>query len=612
MFVTLFIRFTVVLLMAAFTMRCEAVTRLIPFQGHLTKPVTSGTSVIYNVVPDGSYTIHVNLYPAPAGGTPAWGTETHPNVPVVNGLVNIMLGNITPFPSTPGFFSKPLYVGVTIDDNNPLTPAEPELVPRQVLLPGLYAHEAGNASLLNGQPASFYNSPPVAILNASPLRLSAFSQASTVTLDLGASYDPEGLPLEFGFDPMGNKAGQPVFGTTAILQFTYPSTPLQSYQAEGWVRDAAGLVNRATVLIEFTNSVTADSITVDSTGSVGMNSSLAVVNGNPAMSYYDSTNHSIKFVRASDAIGSAWGAPVTVVTSVNSITMSLAYINEKPAIAYPDANSNSLRYVRASDTNGTSWPASITVETNPPGIGREPSMTTINGNPAISYNDPVNGQLKFCRAMNANGTSWGPNQILDTGTVGRYSSLGNINGPPAVAYFDGSVNRLKYIRAIDSDGAEPVWSKPSATAINANGGGGAFASLIIANNVTLNGASGPVIAYRSSSGALMYVRASTPDGTGTWQAPIVVDPILDANLDSGNVMLSMKLTQNRPAIAYYDSINGDLKFVRSLDDAGTVWSAPLTLDSTGDVGQWPSLADIEGQPAISYFDATNGDLKYVR
>jgi hypothetical protein len=43
-----------------------------------------------------------------------------------------------------------------------------------------------------------------------------------------------------------------------------------------------------------------------------------------------------------------------------------------------------------------------------------------------------------------------------------------------------------------------------------------------------------------------------------------------------------------------------------------VWNAPVTVDSSGTVGQYNSLAEVNGSPAISYYDATNGDLKFVR
>ena len=53
-------------------------------------------------------------------------------------------------------------------------------------------------------------------------------------------------------------------------------------------------------------------VTVDSTGRVGLYTSLSIVAGNPAISYFDSTNYDLKYVRASDASGTSWGTPVTV------------------------------------------------------------------------------------------------------------------------------------------------------------------------------------------------------------------------------------------------------------------------------------------------------------
>jgi hypothetical protein len=55
-----------------------------------------------------------------------------------------------------------------------------------------------------------------------------------------------------------------------------------------------------------------------------------------------------------------------------------------------------------------------------------------------------------------------------------------------------------------------------------------------------------------------------------------------------------------------------LKYVRATDASGSAWSSPLTLDSTGEVGWFTSLAVVNGYPAIGYYDFNNYDLKYVR
>lgn len=68
-----------------------------------------------------------------------------------------------------------------------------------------------------------------------------------------------------------------------------------------------------------------------------------------------------------------------------------------------------------------------------------------------------------------------------------------------------------------------------------------------------------------------------------------------------------------PRIAYYNVTDMDLKYA-SCDTACTTasnWTV-ITLDSTGNVGQYPSLKiDSSGNPRISYYDATNGSLKYT-
>lgn len=122
--------------------------RIIPFQGHLTRPV-AGSPGVYEAVSDGLYRILFTLYTAPAGGeSRVWGPEAHDAVSVRGGLVNVLLGSVTPLPSdaeTPGFYARSLYVGITIDADRNAATTDLELVPRQVFLPIPYALEAGRA-----------------------------------------------------------------------------------------------------------------------------------------------------------------------------------------------------------------------------------------------------------------------------------------------------------------------------------------------------------------------------------------------------------------------------------------------------------------------------------
>jgi len=65
----------------------------------------------------------------------------------------------------------------------------------------------------------------------------------------------------------------------------------------------------------------------------------------------------------------------------------------------------------------------------------------------------------------------------------------------------------------------------------------------------------------------------------------------------------------RPAISYYDWAKGDLKFVHF---DGTAWGTPQTVDANGWVGYDTALAfDGQGRPAIAYYSGLNTCLKFV-
>ena len=385
-------------------------------------------------------------------------------------------------------------------------------------------------------------------------------------------------------------------------------------------------------------------VTLDSTGDVGQFTSMAMVNGNPAISYYDNTNKDLKYVRASDASGTGWATPVTLDSTgdVGQYT-SLAFVHGSPAISYHDFTNKSLKYVRASNASGTSWGTPLTLDSsasvgqyasmavlssgNPAisyydntnrdlkwvtipftdiittldstgDVGQYTSQVVVNGNPAISYYDVTNKDLKYVRASNVTGTSWAtPVTVAGTGIdVGQYTSLAVVNGNPAISYYDATNHDLKYVRASDAGGT--TWGTP--VTVDSPGDVGQYTSLVVVNG-------NPAISYYDFTNKdLKYVRASDVSGT-SWGTPVTLDSTGDVGQD-----LSLAVVNGNPAISYYDATNHDLKYVRASDATGTSWGTPLTLDSTGDVGQYTSLVVVNGNPAISYYDVTNKNLKYIR
>jgi hypothetical protein len=341
---------------------------------------------------------------------------------------------------------------------------------------------------------------------------------------------------------------------------------------------------------------------LDRDGAVGLSGSLSIVNGRPAISYCDGTNDNLKYVRANDASGTTWGAPVIVASIGNGGHTSLATVNGMPAIAYYDGTDNHLKYVRALDVDGTSWGAPVTLD-NTADVGGYATLLIVNGNPAVGYRDFTNSDLKYVRAVDLNGTAWGVPVTVDgvSTSVGSYASMAIVNGNPALSYYDSAIAKqdLKYVRATDADGAG--WGTPVTVA--SSGNVGQYTSLAVVNG-------NPAISYHDAGSIdLKFVRASDVSGTA-WAAPVTVDSTGDVG-----TYTSLKIVDGYPAISYHDATNGNLKFARASNVGGTAWPAPATVDAgtqSGDVGTFSSQAIVNGHPAIAYYDDSNNDLKYVR
>lgn len=334
--------------------------------------------------------------------------------------------------------------------------------------------------------------------------------------------------------------------------------------------------------------------------SAGKFASMQMVNGYPAVScqadiYPFHTNFTLKYIRATDVSGGAWGLPITI-TSWRDIgwQTSLQMVNGNPALAIYDTK-GFVQYIRASNTAGTIWGFPITVDTA--FNGSAISMQIINGNPAISYTGRT-GQLKYVRATNALGTAWGTPVLLDPAvSYGFYPSLLTVNGNPAIAYYDGTNKDLKFIRAADATGT--TWNP--AINLDFTGDVGSFSFMRIVNG-------NPAIVYYDGTSTnldLKYVRANDASGT-SWSAGFTVD----AGGDVGKYA-SLQIVNNNPAISYYDQTNGDLKYIRAADVLGTSWNSSLTVDATGTTGHYTSLQIINTMPAIAYYDSSGGNLKYI-
>ena len=343
----------------------------------------------------------------------------------------------------------------------------------------------------------------------------------------------------------------------------------------------------------------------DGGDNVGQYSSLVVANGNPAIAYFNQTQSKLQYVRALDGSGTTWGTPVTVDNTVGSgLDISMAIVNGRPAISYRTTDTGGhLKYVRAADADGASWGTPVTVADG--STLSYTSLAVVSGNPAISYYSPagIDGYLKYVRATDIDGTTWGLPVTVDGAggeNVGQHTSLKMVNGSPAISYYDFGNGNLKYVRAADSTGA--AWNTPQ-TLVDSTDYVGEYTSLEVVNG-------NPAIGYNNiTQGSLNYIRAADADGN-TWNAEQVLD---DPVAQSVGKHCSLAVINGNPAISYYDQSNSALKYIRANDANGNNWGTPETVDNGGWVGTDISLILVNGSPAVSYYEGfTEGNLRYAR
>jgi hypothetical protein len=339
-------------------------------------------------------------------------------------------------------------------------------------------------------------------------------------------------------------------------------------------------------------------------GATGLQSSMAMIGGKPAVAYWRwhpwPTNQELWFVAASDSSGSAWDEPVLVDDNYAHIGLypSLAEVDGRPAISYWNQTNGTLMYSRADNAAGSAWPASPAQFSYdaPNVVGLYTSLAVVNGNPAISYYDQTNGNLKYVRASDASGSTWTntPRVVAFTNDVGRFTSLKVVNGYPAISYYSATGGDLLFCQATHADGN--TWGTP--VTVDSTGDVGLNTSLAIVDG-------NPAIGYwDQTNSALKYVRAGNANGS-SWPSAST----LSSDAAEG---ASLAVVNGVPALCYESASTNDLYYVAAGNASGSSWSTPQLLDNTGITGYSACLCEIGGSaPGISYVDLAGYNLRYI-
>lgn len=226
------------------------------------------------------------------------------------------------------------------------------------------------------------------------------------------------------------------------------------------------------------------------------------------------------------------------------------------------------------------------------------AVSPADGKTYVSYFNATTKALYV--VSTADGASFsGPHRIdapTSRESVGQYSSLAvDAAGNLHISYYHGTAG-LKYATASDSAGA---WST---TVIDPGSPEGTHSALALDAQGKVH-----ISYYDTGNTALKYAT----NAGGSWKSELV-----DSGLtgDSPGQFTSIGIAADGTVhISYYDlrtaTSNGNLKYI-----AGTFghWAQPLTLDSTGDVGKYSSLALSGGKVYIAYDHLYPDGRRFVR
>ena len=193
----------------------------------------------------------------------------------------------------------------------------------------------------------------------------------------------------------------------------------------------------------------------DALHSVGEYTSLVLDrSGNPVVSYYDHTNRDLKVLHCGDVTcssGNVVAAPDTAGNADSDTSLVLDGAGN-PVVSYSDVANDDLKVLHCEDPNCSSGNV-ITAPDTAERVGLSTSLVLDGtGNPIVSYLNYTNFDLKVLHCGDVTCSSGNVITSPDTaGIVGSYTSLAlDDGGNPVISYWDVANGDLKVLHCGDA------------------------------------------------------------------------------------------------------------------------------------------------------------------
>jgi hypothetical protein len=285
--------------------------------------------------------------------------------------------------------------------------------------------------------------------------------------------------------------------------------------------------------------------------------------------------------------------------ATNGATVEWEFVDGVPSDAPCEGDPNGPRGGIAEPGDDVGWDTDVVVDAT--------------GTPRISYHDRTSGDLKYAVF---NGASWNVHVVDAQGNTGRFTSMVlDSGGVPLIAYMTTGDNLTSYLKVARANSQNPMSS--------------ADWTVTVADAAPVPCIPDDCVdpeACLLATGLCQVTQdpVNCNDGAGCdggfvcvmgqcWEEAL--DPIAEYLPDGVGLFASLSLyTGNFPAVAYYDSTNGNLKFAY---DTGTGYTPEILAgeDSAGnDLGNLGTDAALFIQSDtvhLAYQDADLGDLYYM-